>query len=37
MIDMRGSVFLSERVAVEIGDKIIDRLRKVMRIPSRSF
>lgn len=37
IVDMRGSLFLSESVAVEIGDKIIDRLRKVVRIPSRSF
>lgn len=36
-IDFSGSVLLSEGVAVQIGDKIIDRLRKVMRIPSRSF
>ena len=37
IIDMTGSLFLSENVAVQIGDKIIDRLRKTMRIPSRSF
>lgn len=36
-IDFSGSVLLSERAAVEIGDKIIDRLRKTIRIPSRSF
>jgi len=37
VLDFSGSVLLSEDVAVQIGDKIIDRLRKVMKIPSRSF
>lgn len=36
-IDFSGSVLLSENVAVQIGDKIIDRLRKNIHIPSRSF
>lgn len=37
MFDFRGSTLLDERTAVKITDLVVDRLKRVVRIPSRSL
>lgn len=36
-IDMRGSTFLSENVANKITDMVVNRLKRITKIPSRSL